>query len=688
MTQASEKTLYDYQRLFERVPDGVYQTTPEGRIVAANPALLNMLGYDTLEELKEIDIATTLYVDPAAREAWGQQLESDGKVHNMEIVLRRRDGTRIVVLDNAVVVTDDNGDALFYEGTLTDITTRKQAEEELRRSEKRFRDLFEASPDPIFVEDPDGNVLDANPAATELQGIDRETLIGMNISELVPPEYVEFAQDHHRRLVEGEVEQIEGFTWAADGRAIPVEIRARPLEYRGQRAVLVHVRDVTERREQQKRLEQLAQFDALTGLPNRFLFEDRLNQAVLGTRRTGERIALHYLDLDEFKQVNDTLGHPIGDKLLKAVGHRLNNLVRETDTVARLGGDEFAIIQTDIHGATGASAFALRIQEAMIAPFTISENEIHTSTSIGITVSSPGDEPSELLLQADRALYKAKERGRQRFHFHNQELAEEVERYVSIRRDLRDAVSRDEFFLEYQPQIDLRTGGIVGSEALVRWQHPKRGRLPPGEFIPVTENTGLISAIGEWVLQEACRQRREWCDRGLTKVPVGVNLSAVQFRDPRFSDKLQTLLESTGVRPDLLELELTETILMQGSSAIQRALTHSDKSGISIAIDDFGTGYSSLQYLREFPVRRLKIAMEFVQGVTEDPDDAAIVAAVISLGHELGIRVIAEGVETEEQVEFLKAHGCDDAQGFYFGRPLAAEAFAERLNHLSGRQVP
>jgi diguanylate cyclase (GGDEF)-like protein len=482
----------------------------------------------------------------------------------------------------------------------------------------------------------------------------------MNISELVPPEYVEFAQNHQRQLVEGEVQQIEGFTWAADGRAIPIEIRARPLEYGGQGAVLVHVRDVTERREQQKRLEHLAQFDALTGLPNRFVLEDRLQQAVIGTRRTGERIALHYLDLDEFKQVNDTLGHPVGDELLKAVGQRLTNLVRETDTVARLGGDEFAVIQTGINGATGASAFAVRVQEAMAAPFTTAEHEIHTTASIGITVSSPGDEPTELLLQADRALYKAKERGRQRFHFHNQELAEEVQRYVSIRRDLRNAVSRDEFFLEYQPQVHLRTGKLVGSEALVRWQHPTRGRLPPGEFIPVTENTGLIVSIGEWVLQEACRQRREWCNGGLTKVPVAVNLSGVQFRDPQFADKLQALLKTTGVRPDLLELELTETILMQGSQTVQQALAQSDKSGISITIDDFGTGYSSLQYLREFPVRRLKIAMEFVQGVTEDPDDDAIVAAVISLGHELGMRVVAEGVETEEQVEFLKAHGCDD----------------------------
>ncbi len=559
------------------------------------------------------------------------------------------------------------------------LAQRKRAEQELRATEKRFRDLFEASPDGIFVEDLDGNVLDVNPAACRLQGIDRENLIGMNVSQLVPGEAKEEALRDFRKLTSGEIAQAEGFTRTGDGRSVPVEVRANTFEYSGRPALLIQVRDITERKEYEKRLKHLARFDALTGLANRFLFEDRLRQAVLNARRSGGRNALVYLDLDEFKNVNDTLGHLVGDELLKATASRLEEQVRETDSVARLGGDEFAIIQTGVESATGVSAFALRILESLSRPFSVAGHEIHTSTSIGISLSSPEDEPGDLMLQADRALYKAKERGRGNFQFHDEDLAEEVQRYVSLRRDLHGSIERAEFLLEYQPQVDLKSGEIVGSEALVRWQHPQLGLIYPKAFIPVTETTSLIIPLGLWVLEETCRQHREWCDRGLPEVAVAVNLSAVQFRDPHFTKTIDEVLARTGLAAALLELELTETVLMQGSEEVHRALRGVSERGISFAIDDFGTGYSSLRYLREFPVHKLKIAMEFVQGVTDDVDDAAIVEAVISLGHKLGMTVIAEGVETAEQVEFLREHGCDEAQGFYFSRPMKPHDFAELL---------
>jgi diguanylate cyclase (GGDEF)-like protein/PAS domain S-box-containing protein len=581
--------------------------------------------------------------------------------------------------ERALYTHDDLDLLTFVAENVGQAIQRKNADVELRRSEKRFRGLFEASPDAIFVEDLEGNVLDANPAAANLQGIEARSLIGMNVQQLVPPDDVGEVLERHRRLVLGEMEEVEALTWTANGKAVPVEVRATPLEYAGRPAALIQVRDLTERKEHEQRLEYLARFDALTGLPNRFLFEDRLRQAVVAARRSGERLALHYLDLDEFKQVNDTLGHSIGDELLKAAGRRLAGLARESDTVARLSGDEFAIIQAGIDSATAASAFAMRVLEAMLAPFSIGENEVQGSTSIGITLSTPDEEPEELLVQADRALYKAKEKGRGSYHFHDETLAQEVQEYVSLRQDLGGAIERGELFVEYQPQIDLQDGGITGCEALIRWQHPRRGLLPPGAFIPVTEKTGLIIPIGAWVLREACRQRRQWCDRGLPQVPIAVNLSAVQFRDPRFARRLHGVLEKTGVRPGLLELELTETLLMQGPAGVQDTLRDSHARGVSIAIDDFGTGYSSLQYLREFPIGKLKIAMEFVQGVTRNSDDDAIVAAVISLGHQLGMKVLAEGVESERQVAFLRDHGCDEAQGFFFSRPIAAETFAEQL---------
>ncbi len=831
----------NYRRLFEQVPDGVYQATPSGKILLANRALIEMLGYESLEELQGLDLARDLYADPRVRSAWMEQIERQDELRDLELTLVCKDGREIVVLDSAVVVRDAGGKALYYQGTLTDITDRKRAEEaqsvllaifraaigssdlhellattqkelarlidtsnfyvalydeqtrqysfpfhvdkyepsdlpsqempksltdyvrrtgspllvdeqihdrlarrgevtlvgvaspiwlgvplktgdevigvvavqsyeeralysqqdleiltfvadniaqvvqrkkaeeELRKSEVRFRALFEASPDAIFVEDRHGNVLDVNPAAEALQGIPRERLVGMNVAELVPAEEVDPVLDRHSRLVSGEVEMVEGFAYAADGRVIPVEVRSSAFEFGGLPAVLLHVHDIAERRRREERLEHLARFDALTGLPNRFLFEDRLAQAVIAGRRSEERLALHYLDLDEFKQVNDTFGHSVGDALLKAVGDRLESLVRETDTVARLGGDEFAIIQSGANGVTGASAFAVRVLEQMLKPFRAAGHELLISTSIGISLSTGAEEPEELLKQADRALYKAKDRGRGSFRFHDESLAEEVHRYVTLRRDLSGAVERREFFLEYQPQVDLASGRIVGAEALVRWRHPTRGVLPPAEFIPITEQTALMIPIGSWVLQEACRQRREWCDAGLARVPTAVNLSAVQFRDPRFADTIRGVLRETRVRPDLLELELTETLLMQGSEAVRRTLLESSRRGISIALDDFGTGYSSLQYLRQFPIHKLKIAMQFVHGVTDDPDDAAIVSAVISLGHQLGLRVLAEGVETEEQLEFLREHGCDEAQGYYFSRPVSAEEYAEKL---------
>jgi diguanylate cyclase (GGDEF)-like protein len=391
-------------------------------------------------------------------------------------------------------------------------------------------------------------------------------------------------------------------------------------------------------------------------------------------------VALLYLDLDEFKNVNDTLGHMVGDELLKAAASRLDEQVREVDSVARLGGDEFAIILTGIKGAAGVSTFALRILDSLSRSFNVAGHVIHTSASIGISVSSADSEPAELMLQADRALYKAKERGRSNFQFHDDKLADEVERYVQIREDLHGAVERGEFFLEFQPQVNLESGDIIGCEALVRWQHPRRGLLYPSAFIPVTENTSLIVPLGSWVLEEACRQCGEWCDRGRPDFAVAVNLSAVQFRDPRFIATLDSILARTDLAPQSLELELTETVLMQSSEEVGQALRASSERGISFAIDDFGTGYSSLRYLREFPVHKLKIAMEFVQGVSDDEDDAAIVEAVISLGRKLGITVIAEGVETAEQADFLLRHGCEEAQGFYFGRPLRPEAFAALLD--------
>jgi diguanylate cyclase (GGDEF)-like protein/PAS domain S-box-containing protein len=565
------------------------------------------------------------------------------------------DGAEKWVWDRAHGIYDSSGELLAIEGFIVDITQRKRAEEARLENNKRFRELFDSSPDAVFVEDLEGYLLDANPEACSLHGRTREELIGLHFSELVPAEERDSAEREFQLLARGDKEVVEGYSLAKDGRAVPVELRVNRIDFSGKPALLLHVRDITERKEYQDRLEYLARFDALTDLPNRVLFEDRLRQALARAPRSGEQIAVHYLDLDYFKDLNDTHGHNVGDELLKAVAERLAALLRETDTVARFGGDEFAILQVGVASVAGVTAMAMKLLGAFARPFSVQGHEMRMSTSIGVAVWEPGIESNELMEQADRALYRAKELGRSTFHFHDEKLAEEVKTYVTIREDLDRALERDEFLLEYQSQIDLSSGQIVGCEALVRWQHPSRGLL------------------------EAGRQRKDWCDAGLPKVSVAVNLSAVQFKDPGFARRVSNILDEIGLDSGLLEMELTESVLMQHSPGVQDGILQSHARGIKIAIDDFGTGYSSLQYLRQFPVHKLKIAMEFVQGIADSAEDASIVEAVISLGHKLGLRVVAEGVETEEQLDFLREHDCDEAQGFLFSRPVAPEVFAEQL---------
>jgi diguanylate cyclase (GGDEF)-like protein/PAS domain S-box-containing protein len=598
---------------------------------------------------------------------------------NNEYRIIAANGAEKWVRDRAHGIYDDTGELLAIEGFIVDITQRKRDEEARLKNDKRFRELFDASPDAVLMEDLEGYLLDANPEACSLHGRAREELIGLHFSELVPAERLDDAAREFEQLARGEKAVVEGYSLTKDGRAVPVELRSSRINFSGKPALLLHVRDITERKEYQSRLEYLARFDALTDLPNRVLFEDRLRQALARASRSGEQIAVHYLDIDYFKGVNDTHGHNVGDELLKAVAERLAALLRETDTVARLGGDEFAVLQVGVGSVAGVTALAMKLLAAFTRSFGVRGQEMRMSTSIGVAVWEPDVEPNELMEQADRALYRAKELGRNTFHFHDEKLAEEVKTYVTIREDLDRALERDEFLLEYQPQIDLSSGRIVGCEALVRWQHPSRGLLYPNGFIPISEKTGLIVPLGAWILKEVCRQRKNWCNAGLPEVSVAVNLSAVQFKDPSFARRIFDILDETGLDSGLLEMELTESVLMQRSQGVQDGIFQSHERGIKIAIDDFGTGYSSLQYLRQFPVHKLKIAMEFVQGIADSAEDASIVESVISLGHKLGLKVVAEGVETEQQLYFLREHDCDEAQGFLFSRPVAPEVFAEQL---------
>ncbi len=447
-------------------------------------------------------------------------------------------------------------------------------------------------------------------------------------------------------------------------------------------AVMVF-RDVTAARVMKLKLSHLAQHDFLTGLPNRMLLNDRLNHAIALARRHGAHVAVLFLDLDRFKQINDSLGHAIGDKLLQEVGNRLEAAVRGSDTVSRLGGDEFVIVLSEVQQAQNAARHAEKIHAALSAPHTLGQHELQVNVSIGISIFPDDGEDTDTLIRcADTAMYHAKESGRNTYRFFRPDMnARSVERQ-SLETHLRRALEKREFVLHYQPKTNLDTGAVTGAEALLRWLHPERGLLPPEHFMPIAEDCGLIVPIGQWVLREACQQARAWQTAGLSPTPVAVNISSLEFRHRDFLATVRAILEETRLDPGYLEIEVTESVLMQDVESTTAVLRALKSIGVLLAIDDFGTGYSSLNGLRQLPIDTLKIDRTFVRDSTTDPDAAAIVSAVISLARNLRLRVIAEGVETREHVAFLKARLCDEGQGHFFGRPIVSSEFAELYGAL------
>lgn len=425
-------------------------------------------------------------------------------------------------------------------------------------------------------------------------------------------------------------------------------------------------------------LRKLAHHDPLTGLPNRTLFQDRLLEALENARRVNRSVAVHFLDLDHFKDVNDTLGHPTGDALLRQVAKRLQKALRLSDTVARLGGDEFAIIQTNLETDLGIPVVAQRLIDSIAAPFELEGERVYTGTSVGITVYPRDDtEPDKLVKNADMALYRAKQEGRGKFEFYDPEMNAAVLQRKALEADLREALGSDQLFLQYQPKVDVASGEVVGAEALVRWQHPERGLVSPGDFIPVAEQSGLITRLTDFVLREACRQAKAWQEAGLPPVRVAVNLSAVDFRRKDLIPLVTRTLDDTRLDPAALELEITEGMVMHGHDWVVSTLHELKDLGVQLAIDDFGTGYSSMNYLKQFPVNSLKIDQSFVRDIMSNRKDASITKAIIKIGHALDLKVVAEGVEMNEQLEFLRLRACDEAQGYWISRPLGADAFTD-----------
>jgi diguanylate cyclase (GGDEF)-like protein/PAS domain S-box-containing protein len=467
-----------------------------------------------------------------------------------------------------------------------------------------------------------------------------------------------------------------------DGLEILIEDAVAPIHDReGQAAGTVFAfRDVSAAQAMAQQMTHSAEHDLLTGLPNRRLLHDRVNQSVAFARRDMKQLAVLYLDLDSFKYINDSLGYPIGDQLLQSIAKRLVDCVRSTDTVSRQGGDEFVILLSDVQQPEDAAIMANRMLHVVAEAHSIDQHDLHVTTSIGVSIyPDDGQDAEALIKNADTAMYQAKENGRQNYQFFKPAMyARAVERQ-SIEEGLRRALERHEFRLHYQPKINLKTGAVSGAEALLRWAHPTRGWLLPAQFIPIAEDCGLIVPIGKWVLRQACEQARFWSDAGLPLTSMAVNVSAMEFGDEKFLDGLFQVLSETGLDPRSLQLELTESVLMKRAEATASVLQFLREWGVQVAIDDFGTGYSSLSYLRKFAVDALKIDQSFVRQISAGGRDAAIVTAVINMARSLELLVVAEGVETQEELDFLCAHDCDEAQGYFFSRPMPPRRFARLL---------
>ena len=575
---------------------------------------------------------------------------------------------------------------------IDDVTAGKDAEKHLAEMEGRYRALLEAAPDAMVVVNEPGEIVLLNRQAERQFGYLRDELLGQKVKTIIPQGFAErLITDASRTLTEALAQQIgtgiELVGRRKDGSEFPIELMLSPLESLEGILVTAAIRDISARKKAVSAVRAMAQqmsysaeHDFLTGLPNRMLLTDRVGQAIALAQRHGKRIAVLFLDLDGFKHVNDSLGHPIGDKLLQSVAKRLVECVRGSDTVSRQGGDEFVVLLSELERSEDAGVMARRMLQAVAAVHSVGQHELRVTISIGVSVyPEDGQDAETLVKNADTAMYQAKEKGRQSYQFFKPAMNVRAMERQFIEESLGRALEREELALHYQPKVDLTTGAITGAEALLRWTHPPRGSVSPADFVPVAEDCGLILPIGAWVLRRACEQARAWVDAGLPVTTMAVNVSAMQFREESFLDSVFATLSETGLDPKSLELELTESVLMKNAESAASVLQTLRERGTTVAIDDFGTGYSSLSYLRKFPVDALKIDQSFVRQIGTAGHDTAIVTAVIAMAKSLNLRIIAEGVETLEQLTFLQAHQCDEAQGYYFSRPVPAQQFASLL---------
>lgn len=675
--RASEQRL---RTLIETEPECVKLLDTEGRLVEMNAAGLAMLEADSLSTAQQHNLPDFVLPEYRAALANLHQCVMRGETGTLEFEIVGLKGTRRWVETHAAPMRDHNGKVISLLGITRNITERKQSELLLQESEEKFHLLFDRSMDGILIIE-NNHFIECNQAAIDMMGCSfdeiRNTPPWM-LSPPVQPDGRGSEEKAHEMMNIAKTQGRHRFEWVhrrTNGEDFPVEVTLIPIMLSGREVLYTTWRDITDNKKAEDRISQLANFDALTGLPNRILLTDRINQAISIAQRSGESLTLMFLDLDHFKNVNDSLGHHVGDELLIQLAKRLKALVRKEDTVSRLGGDEFIVVLTGAD-ANGATHVAKKLLEVIAQPYLIEQYELIITPSIGMALyPHDGKDFDTLFKCADTAMYRSKQSGRNNYCFFTPEMQEHAMRTLQLENALRHAVEFGQLVLHYQPQVSLASGRVIGAEALVRWQHPEFGLVPPAEFIPISEETGQILQIGEWVLRTAIRQMKAWMDSGLGPMMIAVNLSSVQFRHLHLPELVTQILKEVQLPPEYLELELTESVAMDNPLAAIEVMNNLHKRGIRMAIDDFGTGYSSLSYLKRFQAYKLKIDQSFVRDITEDADDKAIVSAIISLAKSLGMKTIAEGVETEGQLAYLREQCCDEVQGYFYSKPLPADQF-------------
>jgi len=674
----AEEALTPLKKAVDIMQLGVTITDMQRKILYTNIADARMHGYDVAEL---IDRDVRIFA-PASyhKELLPEDLQRMTN-WSRESINCRKDGSLFPVRVTSDIVRDIKDGALLdiaIVSTCEDISERKCSEEALRLRQR----VIESSSNGIMITDtttPDNPIIYVNPAFGRITGYETHEALGRNMGFLLGEdqeqiEFMEIRSALHERREGNAVLR----NYRKDGSLFWNDLSVSPvLDEAGTVAHFVWViNDVTEREQHEELLEYQANHDALTGLPNRNLLADRITQSLANARRYNRPVAVLFIDLDNFKFINDSLGHALGDRMLIIQADRLNKSIRSCDTVARYGGDEFVVVISDLERIDDAALVAQNIQELVARPFSIDGHEFGITCSIGISMyPKDGQDVDSLLKNADAAMYRAKEQSRNSFRFYTSEMNDRVVERMVVERHLRHALEMEQLEVYYQPQVDLSDGRLVGVEALLRWHSPELGTVPPDRFIPLAEETGLIVPIGEWVLRTCCMQNKAWQDAGLTPVTISVNISARQLQKKDLSAVIEAILQESGLKPCFLELEIVESMVMHDVESAMTIMKALKGLGVQLAMDDFGTGYSSLSYLKRFPFDKLKIDLSFIRDIMTDPESAAIARAIIAMAHNLNLRAIAEGVETEEQLEYLRLHGCDEIQGYLVSRPVNAVEF-------------